>query len=377
MATVHAAALRDHAGFGYNPALDGLRALAIAAVVAQHAGIPGVKGYHGVTLFFVISGYLITRLLLQEHYRTGRLRLGAFYRRRFARLAPALIVAVLVTWLWLLLTAKPLASYWAGIVGSLSYTTALIQAIFGNGAVSNYYQWSWSLGVEELFYLIWPVTLLVMVRWRRFAWAVVALVTSIAGIWLLRIVLVVTGASHDRYFFSPDTNADALLLGTLLALVMVRYPDHRVLRRIGSYAGPIGLIAFVVMIWPGLPDLLARVDYGGFGRTALASAALVLWMAASPANWAASAFASRPFVIVGKLSYGIYLWNLLTIDVFVFLVHRHPISSWWGIVWLLCLLGITYASWRFVETPLRNRWASRSPTSKAGPSEEPVALARL
>ncbi len=218
MATVHAAALRDHAGFGYNPALDGLRALAIAAVVAQHAGIPGVKGYHGVTLFFVISGYLITRLLLQEHYRTGRLRLGAFYRRRFARLAPALIVAVLVTWLWLLLTAKPLASYWAGIVGSLSYTTALIQAIFGNGAVSNYYQWSWSLGVEELFYLIWPVTLLVMVRWRRFAWAVVALVTSIAGIWLLRIVLVVTGASHDRYFFSPDTNADALLLGTLLGV---------------------------------------------------------------------------------------------------------------------------------------------------------------
>ncbi len=375
--TVQAVALRDRAGFGYNPSLDGLRALAIAAVVAQHAGIPGVKGYHGVTLFFVISGYLITRLLLQEHYRTGRLRLGDFYRRRFARLGPALVVAVMATWLWLALTAEPPASYWAGILGSLSYTTALIQAVFGNGAVSNYYQWSWSLGVEELFYLIWPLTLLLMVRWRRFAWSAAVLVAAIAGIWVLRALLIVNGVSHDRYFFSPDTNADSLLLGTLLALIVVRYPNHRVLRTIGRYAGPVGLVAFVALIWPGFPDALARVDSGGLGQAALASAALVLWMVTSSGGPVGAVFSTGPFVLVGKLSYGIYLWNLLTIYVFVFIVHRHPVASWWGIAWLLCLLGISYASWRFVETPLRKRWASRPHAPDAVPSGDPAALVRL
>ncbi len=341
----------------YNPALDGLRAGAILAVVAQHAGIPGLGGYHGVTLFFVISGYLITRLLLEEHAGSGRIQLGRFYRRRFARLGPALVVVVAATWVWLIATGEPISSYWAGIVGSLTYTTDLIQALSGNGSVGPYYQWSWSLGVEELFYLVWPVSLLILLRWHRFAVATTVLVAGTAGCWALRTFLISDGMNHNRFFFAPDTNADALLLGALLGLVLSRWPNCRALRVIGRIVGPLGLLALIVLVWPHSGDALAVADKGALGQAALASAALVLWMATSPRGWTAAFFSWRPLVAVGKMSYGIYLWNLLTIFIFASIQHSQPVGSWWGLAWFAALIGISYLSWRFVETPMRRRWA--------------------
>jgi peptidoglycan/LPS O-acetylase OafA/YrhL len=352
---------RPSTTFGYLPALDGLRALAIGAVLAQHAGIPRVSGYHGVTLFFVISGFLITSLLLRERASTGSIDLRRFYLRRFARLGPALVVVVLVTWGWLALTAEPVSSYWAGIVGSLTYTTDLLQAVTGNGGVGQYYQWSWSLGVEELFYLIWPAALLVLVKGRSIRAAVTLLIAGIAGVWALRVALVTTGTTHERYFFAPDTNADALLLGALLAFVLFRFPNHRVLRVVGRVIGPIGLVAFVALILPHLSIVPAQVDQGAFGEAALASAALVFWMATSPSGWVARLFSWKPAVLVGKLSYGLYLWNLLTIFAFTSIVGWNPTHSPWGVVWAAVLFSLAYASWRFVETPLRKRWAPPAP----------------
>jgi peptidoglycan/LPS O-acetylase OafA/YrhL len=352
---------RPSTTFGYLPALDGLRALAIGAVLAQHAGIPRISGYHGVTLFFVISGFLITSLLLRERASTGSIDLRRFYLRRFARLGPALVVVVLVTWGWLALTAEPVSSYWAGIVGSLTYTTDLLQAVTGNGGVGQYFQWSWSLGVEELFYLMWPAALLVLVKGRSIRAAVTLLIAGIAGVWALRVVLVTTGTTHERYFFAPDTNADALLLGALLAFVLFRFPNHRVLRGVGRVVGPIGLVAFVALILPHLSILPAQFDQGAFGEAALASAALVLWMATSPSGWVARLFSWKPAVLVGKLSYGLYLWNLLTIFSFTSIVGWNPTHSPWGVVWAAVLFSFAYASWRFVETPLRKRWAPPAP----------------
>jgi peptidoglycan/LPS O-acetylase OafA/YrhL len=342
---------------GYLPALDGLRGVAIFAVLAQHSGISGVKGFHGVTLFFVISGYLITRLLLQERARTGRVNFRRFYARRLARLGPALVLAATVTAVWLIAIAEPLSSWWAGLVGSLTYTTDLVLAVWGNDTVSTYFQWSWSLGVEELFYLVWPVALLILAKWRRFAWVVAVLLTAIAGCWLLRAVLISTGGAHDRFYFAPDTNADALLLGTLLALLVVRFPDSPLLRAIGRWAGPLGLALLVAITWPHLAQPLAAIDRGGLGLAALGSTALVLWLATSTSGWGAAVFAWRPLVFLGKLSYGLYLWNILTIAVFVSLAQLKPAHSWWGLVWLGALIAIAYASWRYVETPLRARWA--------------------
>ncbi|WP_394771319.1 acyltransferase family protein [Lacisediminihabitans sp.] len=357
MSTPSVAAAKSPAGHAYNPALDGLRAVAILAVVAQHAGIPGLDGYHGVTLFFVISGYLITGLLLKEHDRSGGIRLARFYGRRFARLVPALIVVIAATCLWLAIRREPIASYWGGIIGSLTFTTDLIQPFFGNGSVGHYFQWSWSLGVEELFYLVWPMSLILLARWHRFAAAVTVLVAGVVGCWALRAFLISDGMSHNRFYFAPDTNADALLLGALLALVLVRWPRSRALRMAGRIAGPLGLLALVALVWPYSGDALVHMDKGAFGQAALASAALVLWMATSPAGRVAAILSWPPVVLVGKLSYGIYLWNLLTIFVLASIVHLSPIHSWWGVAWFASLIGVAYLSWRFVETPLRARWA--------------------
>jgi peptidoglycan/LPS O-acetylase OafA/YrhL len=326
-------------------------------VISQHAGISGTNGDHGVTLFFVISGYLITRLLVQEHNREKRIDLRRFYGRRLARLAPALILVVLATWLWLALINEPLSSYWAGIVGSLTSTTDIMQAVAGNGGVGRYYQWSWSLGVEELFYLVWPVTLLVLLKWRSFVGSVAVLVTAIAGCWILRALLLANGVGHERFYFSPDTNADSLLLGTLLALLLIHFPHSRVMRIAGRFSGPIGLVAFVALVWPHSTGVLAQFDGGAFGQTALACAALVFAVAMAPTGWGSKILGWRPLVLIGKLSYGVYLWNLLTINIFQSIVHVRPFASWWGILWLAALIGLSYASWKFVETPLRKRLA--------------------
>jgi peptidoglycan/LPS O-acetylase OafA/YrhL len=364
----------DPVRLAYNPALDGLRAVAILAVVAQHAGIPGLGGYHGVTLFFVISGYLITRLLLKEHAGSGRIELGRFYWRRFARLGPALVIVVAATWGWLTVTGEPIQSYWGGIVGSLTYTTDLIQAVSGNASVGHYYQWSWSLGVEELFYLVWPMSLLLLLRWRRFAAAAAVLVAGVVGCWALRASLISGGMNHTRFFFAPDTNADGLLLGALIALVLVRWPNSRALRVTGRLVGPLGLLALVALVWPHSGNALVLADKGALGQAALAAAALVLWMATSPRGRVAAVFAWRPLVLLGKMSYGIYLWNLLTVFIFASIVHSKPIGSGWGMAWFAGLIVISYLSWRFVETPLRKRWAPSPPPAPApAPALTPVS----
>lgn len=350
----------------YNPALDGLRAVAILAVVAQHAGVPGLSGYHGVTLFFVISGYLITRLLLREHETSGRIRLARFYGRRFARLGPALLVVIAVTWAWVAITREPFTSYWGGIVGSLTYTTDIIQVLSGNGNVGHYFQWSWSLGVEELFYLIWPASLLLLVRWHRFVAAATILLAGVVGCWALRAFLISDGMNHNRFYFAPDTNADALLLGALLALALVRWPHSRALRIAGRIAGPLGLLTLIALVLPHTGDPLVHIDEGALGQAAIASAGLILWMTTSHTGPTVALFSWRPLVLVGKMSYGIYLWNLLTIFVFVSIVHLHPVGSWWGVLWFAALIGVAFLSWRFVETPLRKRWAPAAPA--AGPA---------
>ncbi|TFC10418.1 acyltransferase [Cryobacterium algoritolerans] len=347
--------------FGYLPALDGLRAVAILAVIAQHSGIAGLHGYHGVTLFLVISGYLITRLLLQERASTGRIALKRFYARRFARLGPALVVVILATAAWLSATGVPVASYWAGVVGSLTYSTDLIEAVSGNSAVGSTFQWSWSLGVEELFYLFWPVALLLMVKWRRFTWSAAVLIAGIAGCWILRSLLIAMEAGHNRYFFAPDTNADALLLGALVAFIVVRHPHSPALKIAGQWAGPIGLLGLIALTWPYLADPITQFDKGSLGLTALASAAVLLWMATAPDSRAAALLSLPPLVFIGRLSYGIYLWNMLTIVVFTTLTGEQPAQSAMGVVWLIGLGAIAYVSWRFVETPLRDHWSRARP----------------
>lgn len=351
---------RESPTFGYNPALDGLRALAVAGVVIGHAGIRGVAGYHGVTLFFVISGYLITSLLIAERERSGSIRFGQFYLRRLARLGPAMVLVVVVTVIWLLAIRFPWEQYWLGVVGTLTYTMDLVQVFFGNEAVSSYFQWSWSLGIEEQFYLIWPVLLLLLINRASVRLTLVILTAVVAAVWVGRIVQHAQGVSHEAEFYGPLSHADGLILGAMLAIILMVARDSPWPARLARVLGPIGLIGLVVVFaFPrGLP-VVRLADPAGFGQTAVASLLVILWVAVLPRTWIGRLLSTRPLVFVGKLSYGIYLWNLLLVYVFLYFVGVKPVGSWWGLLFPVALLGVCYASYRFVETPLRHRWAPR------------------
>lgn len=343
--------------FAYNPALDGLRALAVFAVIAGHAGAQGIGGYHGVTVFFVISGYLITSLLLHEKDKWGGIALFKFYGRRLARLGPALVVVTLATMAWLLATGVPAGTWWAGTLGSLTYTTDIIEAV-GRDAVGDF-QWSWSLSVEEQFYLVWPILLLVIPTVKRWRWTVAGLTTLVAIQWAWRTAIVASDPTHERLFYAPDTHVDALIAGTIIAVFTynVKLTGLTLLvARLAGLAGTIGLL--ILLAWkPGGAFQLVRFDDGGFGQSALLSAGVIFLLAVSPTGWAGKALASRPLVFLGKLSYGLYLWNWLTVVVFMAIFGVRPVVSWWGFVWLAALIAICYVSWRFVETPLRKKWA--------------------
>ncbi len=258
------------ARLAYNPALDGLRAFAVAGVVVQHAGFEE-GGYFGVTVFFVISGYLITSLLLAEHRAQGAIGLGAFYRRRFARLAPALLLVTSVITVWLLAIGEPFSNWWAGLVGTLTYTTDLLLAAPVGAHVGDYFEWSWSLGIEEQFYLVWPLLLIVLLRVRGGrAWLVAVAVAVVAGAWLQRARLSHGHPSHDRINFTFDTHMDAIALGAILALTLLgRHVDRRlqVVAQVLGLAGCIGLFAIIHQPWQTMK--LTTLDLGGYGQAAL------------------------------------------------------------------------------------------------------------
>ncbi|MBW4041349.1 MAG: acyltransferase [Acidobacteria bacterium] len=341
----------------YNPVLDGLRALAVVAVIGDHAGFHS-HGFHGVTVFFVLSGYLITSLLIHECDRSGTVSFRRFYWRRFARLAPALVVVVIATVGYLVVVGRSPATYWAGPVGALTSSMDLIQAISGNTAVGIHFQWSWSLGIEEQFYLLWPIGLLLL--WRRHRGLIAPLLlVLVAGAWVLRALELATNASHESVFFGPVSHYDALVLGVLIAVFRARYTPGRagdVVIGIGGALGAVGLLVLEFRL-PTIPGLDA-IDPDAFGQAAVFATGVVLWASGSTGRAARLVLGSRPLAFLGRLSYGLYLWNILTIVAFVRLTGFHPAQTRWGIVWGAALLALCTASYLLVERPLRRRWGS-------------------
>ncbi len=189
------------ARFGYRPGLDAIRALAIAVVVASHLdGLDdrGALGWPGVTVFFVLSGFLITRLLLEERARTGGIDLRSFWRRRAARLLPAAFLVILVVTLASPSIPRAIAA------GTYVTNWVLISGVVILGPLSHY----WSLAVEEQFYLLWPLALPFLVRPRL-------LLLAATAITLWRIVQ----PDLARALFATDTRFDALLIGAAAAMV--------------------------------------------------------------------------------------------------------------------------------------------------------------
>ncbi|MFP5320109.1 MAG: acyltransferase family protein [Acidimicrobiia bacterium] len=348
----------------YRPALDGVRALAVIAVFAYHAEVGWARaGFLGVDVFFVLSGYLITALLLSERRRDGRIDLRRFWLRRARRLLPAVLVLLAVVAVAVpvlapdqasriradLLAALGYVSNWWLIVGQQSY--------FEAAGRPPLLQHLWSLAVEEQFYLIWPPVLALAVRHRPHRRLVKPLLAAAAVSGLLMAVLFQPYADPSRVYYGTDTRALALLLGAALAAGTARWQlvDHlsgpgRGILEVAGVAGLAGL-GWATANVNEFDPLLYR---GGFTAVALAAAAVVAAGARpGPPLALGRLLAARPLVWVGQRSYGIYLWFwpvlMVTRPHLDVPLHGAPLLA------LRAALTVTLAalSYRFVELPAR------------------------
>ena len=293
----------------YIPELDGLRAVAVCAVLLFHT-IPGAigGGFIGVDIFFVLSGYLITTILVREFDRKARIRLRNFYARRAIRLMPAFF-ALLAIYMLLVLIAKVIFERSAffheqslAVLSSLFYFMNWTRAL--SLGPEGFLSHTWSLAIEEQFYIIWPLTLLGILFYfgRSSAWKPVLVILLVAMAW--RMVLVFEGASPERIYNGFDTRAETLLFGCLLALAP--------LGSFQSFASRFWIVPAAVLIVISL-----RISWNsylfqqfGFSVVGLCSAWLILAaMNGKPENLLRSVLRWSPLNYCGRISYGLYLWH--------------------------------------------------------------------
>jgi peptidoglycan/LPS O-acetylase OafA/YrhL len=320
---------------GYVPALDGLRGLAIVAVIAFHAFDAPLGGFYGVDLFFVLSGFLITTLLLEEHDRVGGISLRDFYRRRAYRLLPGLF-AVLATYAALMVAAPTaLSQVAAGGLYAANFVIASGSHFLDGTPFVPY----WSLAEEEQFYLLWPLVLVLLlqrrVRESRVAWALALLVIALVA---YRSGLALAGASATRLYYAPDTHADGLVLGCLFALLRRRG------LRIPELAGWLGLAVLLVAF--ALPSLTGGF---AFGLAPVSIAAALVTGAVLEQGRLSRCFSLRPLVWLGLISYSLYLWHFFCLELF----------DWRAQFALPVALVVSTLCYYKVERPLRRGFRTR------------------
>jgi peptidoglycan/LPS O-acetylase OafA/YrhL len=353
------------------PGLDGLRAIAVLAVIAFHLGFdwaPG--GLLGVGIFFTLSGYLITDILLSQLARRGHIRLGRFWLARARRLLPALflMLVVVVAWVTIFGPAQP-QQFRDAVVASALYVSNW-QLIFGD--VSYFARFAppgplnhlWSLAIEEQFYIVWPFMLLIGVKLVREAplpsgvrprLAVATLALAIASA-ILMAVLYHPSLDPSRVYDGTATRASELLFGAALAMV---WPSRKLSRRIGDGArntldglGALGLLAIALMIWQS--DQYSSFLYrGGFVLLSIATV-LVVAALAHPACRLGPILGWKPLRWIGVRSYGLYLWH------FPIIVLTTPGGVANGaeplreLLQVVAIFAAAALSWKYVEEPVRH-----------------------
>jgi peptidoglycan/LPS O-acetylase OafA/YrhL len=360
--------------------IQGLRALAVLLVVAFHAGLPVPGGFFGVDVFFVISGFVITKMLVAELASTGRLRLGSFYARRVRRLLPALaVVLVFVAAAGAL--ASPIGGQRAGAItgvaaslfGANLYLGSLHAGYFDPSPTLNPLLHTWTLAVEEQFYLLFPLLLLVcwrLGRRRSAAWArdvsTIAIACVGAGsLWLLWATVTgrgVLGHGGSQFaFYSSLTRAWEFAAGAVLALLARRIRALPLVAGAALGAAGIGLI--VLAAAPAGGGAVAFRPFAALLAVGGASALLAAGIA--PANSVTRLVGAAPLAWLGDLSYSWYLWHWPLI---VFARALLPGRGWVAVAAAAGSLAPAYASYRFVENPVRHgaRYRGHSVVKLAG-----------
>ena len=352
-------------GQRYMPGLDGLRAVAVLAVIAYHLQLPFAPGgLLGVGVFFTLSGYLITDLLLGQHAVSGQLRLTEFWLRRARRLLPALFVMLAVVAVWVALLDRAqlpgLRPAMAAAAGYVSNWWLIVQhssyfARFGPPSPLGHL---WSLAVEEQFYLIWPWLLLLGLRaapGRRGRYWLTAATLALAAASAAGMTLLYhPGYDPTRVYDGTDTRAFALMIGAALAFV---WPSRLLRSELGARgrwlldgAGAAGLIGILLLVWR--TGQYSPFLYRGGMVLLSAGTAAVVAASASPASRIGRALGWGPLRWVGVRSYGIYLWH------YPIIVLTTPAnggeSPARGAAQLAASVAAAALSWQFIEEPVRH-----------------------
>lgn len=338
----------------YRPEIDGLRSVAVLPVILYHAGVelfPG--GYVGVDIFFVISGFLITSIILAEML-AGRFSLINFYERRARRILPALFVVMLVCLplAWTMLDPEDFKYFSKSLVAVPTFSSNLLfwleSGYFDPSAELKPLLHTWTLAVEEQYYLFFP--LILMMAWRLgFRW----LVGMLSVIAVLSLLIAEAGVRNDSAstFYLLHARAWELLVGSFIAFYLVKRPsvtrDNPMLDQAAALLG-IGLIAYAVTRFDSstpFPGVHALVPTLG--------AALIILFAHAD-TWVGRVLSSRPLVLIGMISYSAYLWHQ---PLFAFARHHSLIQPALSIMLALACLSLVLAwlSWRFIEQPLRSK----------------------
>ncbi len=382
------------------PGLDGVRALAVVLVLAYHL-VPGLApgGFVGVDVFLVVSGYLITALLLAEHAREGSIRLGRFWRRRARRLLPALLLVVgasagaaaliggdvLVGIDWQLLGAATFSSNWLAIVQGASYLEQTSPELLRH---------LWSLAVEEQFYLLWPLALagllLLPRRWMRVSVPVALAVASAVAMGLVAGDPAADGAAASTAYFSTLTHGFGLLVGAGLALARrpLELAADRAAGRIPAALADAAAIAAGVGI-VALASVLAidgAAAYRGGMVAVVLLTALLLLALDHPGSRIAPLADRGPAGWVGERSYGLYLWHwpvVVLLGAALPGIDRTGATGWMlGLLALAISLPLAAGSFRWLEQPVRRRGlaalgfgrrAGAAPSPAGAPPASPAA----
>ena len=357
------------AGRRYMPGLDGLRAVAVLGVVAYHVGIDALPGgLLGVSVFFTLSGYLITDLLLGQ-IRSGEFGLGSFWLARVRRLVPALVVMLVVVAAWVTVigphqgpefrtaaaTAALYVNNWWLVFRDVSY----FEQFDAPGPLNHL----WSLAVEEQFYLLWPFLVLAgtrvigelrpgSIRPRLGAVIVVLAATSTA----LMVVFFEPGTDPSRVYYGTDTRAAELLIGAALATIWpsqrLRGDVSRPARTTLEVAGVVGL-GVVVVMFLRVGEFSSFLYRGGFLVLSIGVAAVVASVA-HPASRLGPVLGCAPMRWIGERSYGIYLWHFPIIILTAPAGGVGDAGALRMVLQVSASVAVAGASWRYIENPIRH-----------------------